>query len=357
MKQPTKIITIWAYLVHISLFALCTTSVYSKKVMQKPLQTSGIKKETSTQTTKKPSQAVTTFTKTNQLSQKKNKVVELTPRKNLYKRMVPPKKPQAPPVEIPQLALSPEEKEYKEQLIKKTIQYMNEDELREAKKYAELINGDKYLISQYIERLLILSNDQKEKQDLRFELANYYFDKQDMKKAASLFREYIRLYPGSPRRDEVEYKEILSRFHARFRPPRDQSKTAKVLRLATNYLENAKTQKRAYTKEIKELQHICQEDLFSHEYDIAYQYMIRKQFKAAETRLAYIRSELLSYLKEKEPIILELEIAIAQQQTPKDHTDEIKQKLTSLQSNWPMYKPTLFAYEKTYKKPALYKRA
>lgn len=361
MKQSIKKIGLWPHILYVSIIATIHISLQAEKTKRvaiadthkKAIQTS--KKNVSKDHSGAPNLKLSTASS----SLKKQKKVTLTPRKKLYKTMVPQKEPKAAPIieAKPTLALSQEETEYKEQLLKKTIQYMKEDELREAKKYAELIQSDKHLISQYIERLLILSNDQAEKQTLRFELANYYFDKQDMKKAGRLFREYIRLYPGCKRRDQAEYKEILSRFHARVLPPRDQRKTMKVLRLTNNYIDSANTQKRSYLKEIKEIQHTCQEDLFSYEYDIAYQYMIRKQFKAAETRLAYIRSELLSHLKEKEPMVLELEIAIAQQQTSKDHTDEITQKIATLQSHWPDYKPTLFAHAKTYKKPSAYKHA
>lgn len=259
-------------------------------------------------------------------------------------------------------AVSEQERKEGERFLGMGIDYMNSEQLRSAIVYGEKIKFDPYIIIRYIERLLRLSQDQLELQKLRYKFAYYHYEIKEFKKASDLFRQYLMLYPGCKRenRDEAERFEIICRFHSRLLPPRDQQETIKTLELVNRYLKVAQNEPRAYVKEIEGIQRTCYENLFDYEYDITYQYIIRQQYIAAQTRLAYIERELLPNIQEKKPLIIELEIVLAQYQQQEEQQKKAEQKLAKLKEQWPLFKPTLISYD-TQTRPAnvnpRYKRA
>lgn len=226
-----------------------------------------------------------------------------------------------------------------EKILKKKISDMNIEELRGVKEYV-LSFGNIDWGKKMIDRMIRISDDQEEVRRLRLELADILFDEGKMKQAAKVYHLYIKLYPGSKNRDEIEYKEILARFYARSAPPRDQSSTKKAYRLAHVYL-NTHSGEKKYMQEVQKIAQTCQTDMYSAEIDVLNQYYTRNQFTGAHTRLAHIEKEFLPAMKHIEPELIEWKIALAEKQ---GHTEIVAESMETLKQKFPEHETTVIAF-------------
>jgi outer membrane protein assembly factor BamD (BamD/ComL family) len=234
----------------------------------------------------------------------------------------------------------------KDRLLKKTLRDMSLEELREAHEYAILIKNTDSAIK-FIEHMIMATKDQKELCSLRLELSDLYFEKGDMKNAGKHYLEYVKFYPGSKQCDYAEYKAILSRFYARLKPPLDQTKTRRTIRLAQNYIDRPNDQNKIFQDDVKRIQHMCYQDLYSYEVDIFNGYLKRGQLTGAQTHLGFIKEELLPVMKEIEPQMIECEIVLAQKQGNKTLAGE---KTQHLEQTFPTYVPLKLAAQTKKKK-------
>lgn len=221
-----------------------------------------------------------------------------------------------------------------DQLLKKTVRDMNEEELVRARVHAKQ-KEETDLVIKYDERLLIISANQELLREVRLELADLYFDKGNMKYAYKLYQEYNQLYPGNKQEYQyAKYRAIVSKFHVRLQPNHDQTKTRKTLALADIFLHEQKDSKAQYIKEIEDIRTTCLNDLFEHERDIFQQYLTRQRLAAAKKRLEIIKDEFLARDKAFEPKVLELEFILAQK-----HNDDTQAKtiMGRLQMDFPNY--------------------
>lgn len=224
----------------------------------------------------------------------------------------------------------------KKSLLNKDPKELSTEELELAREYALTLKNKLYAIK-IIERLILVQTDPEKVRLHRLELANLYFDQQNLKEAGKLYREYVKLYPGSTDRDYAEYKAILCRFHARLKPPRDQSKTYKTLVLTKSYLGST-AHTRIYEKEVRDMQQQCYNDLFDYEKGIIEFHCYRKRYQAAQIRLETAKQEFLTYNKSLEPQFIDLEIYLAQQQNNQEKVAEKKQELAQ---KFPLYQSFL----------------
>ena len=124
--------------------------------------------------------------------------------KKLYKKTVIVKKKKPEKKLVTTIERNPE----KDRLLKKTIRDMTIEELLTAKEYATAL-GNKELVIKYIkERLIVEIKDPEQLRNLRLELADLYFEKEEMKKATHCYLEYIKFYPVSKSRHYAEYIAI-----------------------------------------------------------------------------------------------------------------------------------------------------
>jgi len=110
----------------------------------------------------------------------------------------------------------------------KNVNEMNIAELRRGKEFA-LLTDNKNAAIKMIDRMVVISTDQQEIAALYLERADLHFDLGRFAKAGKYYEEYLKMYPGSDKVDEVKYKTILCRFYQTLDIDRDQSKTKSAL--------------------------------------------------------------------------------------------------------------------------------
>lgn len=191
----------------------------------------------------------------------------------------------------------------------KNINDMNIAELRRAKEFA-LLSDNKDSGIKIIDRMIIVSTDQVEIAMLHLERADLHFDIGKFQKAGKCYEEYLKMYPGSDKIDEVKYKSILCRFYQTLDIDRDQSKTKNTLALANEYLKQPDVFN-AYKKDVKDIQKKCCKKLLESEIYVFNFYLKRGSTKAAQTRLDFMREHYLPSIPEVEPELLSLEIDLA----------------------------------------------
>jgi len=189
---------------------------------------------------------------------------------------------------------------------------------------------------QVIKQILLISTDQEELRELRLELADIYFDLGKMKEAGRLYREYVKLYPGSAEKDYAEYKKILCNFYAQIKPPRDQTRTSKTVDMTISYL-NQSPEGQAFREDVQKIQKVCHQDIFEHEKGIFLFYCKQNSLTAAQTRLANIKKHFAS-THLFDPECIELEAYLAQLQ---GNTELVMQKQLDIETKFPLYNPRL----------------
>lgn len=135
-------------------------------------------------------------------------------------------------------------------------------------------------------------------QQAKLAIADTYFRKGDegsMILAASEYREFIQLYPYSPRAAYAQYQIGMTYYKNVLKPGRDQTKTQQALaefkKVITNY---------PLSEEAKLTQEIikdCEERLAMHISDIGHFYYKRDAFQAAVNRLTEIITTFPNYSK------------------------------------------------------------
>lgn len=156
------------------------------------------------------------------------------------------------------------------------------------------------------ERMLTLSKDPIQLNMLRLELADRFFEADDFQKASKLYLGFLEFYPGSDKREYVEYKAILAHFYITLSDDRDQTETKTTLALTQDFLEHESIYKN-YTEDVKDIQRQCYEKLANSEMSICAFHLRHGNTKGAEKRLAYINNHLRRHVPTLEPEILALE--------------------------------------------------
>jgi len=135
-------------------------------------------------------------------------------------------------------------------------------------------------------------------QQAKLAIADSYFKKGDegsMILASSEYREFISLYPYSPRAAYAQYQIGMTFYKKALKPGRDQTKTwqslAQFKKVITNYPQSEET--KLAQEKIKD----CEERLAMHIADIGHFYYKRKAFKAAVSRLMEVITTFPNYSK------------------------------------------------------------
>lgn len=190
--------------------------------------------------------------------------------------------------------------------IEKEFKSLTFDEL-ELNKNIDVKNKNKENAIRYLERMIAICKDQKKICELRLELADLYFDLQFADKASKIYLEYIKLYPGHVNSEYAYFRAINSIFLKTPIPERDQSDTKEIVKLAKEFL--AKDSYKKYRNEVTWILDQCNDKLLLSEINTFNFYLRRKNFKASENRLAYIKEQYLKNPKDKkqESLLRDLE--------------------------------------------------
>lgn len=191
------------------------------------------------------------------------------------------------------------------------IRDMDYDQLALAKKYyLELEHYERAI--KCLERMLTLTAHPTQLNMIRLQLADLFFELGDFKKASKLYVGYLEFYPGTDKREYIEYKAILSHFYITLSADRDQTETQATLALTHSFLEN-KGFYTTYLQDVQDIQNKCYEKLVGTEMQVCGFYLRRGNTKAAEQRLAYINDNYRRHVPAVEEQLLALETDLCTQ--------------------------------------------
>lgn len=187
----------------------------------------------------------------------------------------------------------------------KGIKHMTLEESVKARDYYRKVNDTELLIKA-LERVIALSTDYKLTDEALLELADLQLEDKRFEAAQKLYRNYNTLYPGSSRREDAWYHEILAHQRDISSPDRDQSKTRETLALTKKFLEEFDEGK--HNAEVERIQRECYKHLLKHELIVMHYYLKRYSYEelpafleAVRTRLVYSAQELLKPLETEIP--------------------------------------------------------
>lgn len=206
-------------------------------------------------------------------------------------------------------------KEEKLKLINKNFSDLTFEDLEHNRKYYITNNTDKETLARNLERMLSLCKDQDKICNIRLELADVYFDSNKLDKAATSYKEFVKLYPGNNMAEYASYKEILSNFKESLDFDRDQTKTKEALSLSENFVTKSKNKE--HLKEIKQVIRDCKKKLLKAEINMFYFYLRKPNYKAAQKRLDYLKKDF--FKKPENEILTELQEHLKLAQEKKEY--------------------------------------
>lgn len=199
-------------------------------------------------------------------------------------------------------------KRMKAELPSTNLKTLSYEQLAKARAYYdELGQHDRAALC--YERMLAINKDPMQLNNMRLELADRCFESGDFEKASKLYLGFLEFYPGSDKREYVEYKAILSHFYITLSNDRDQTETKNTLALTQSFLDHGSLYKE-YADEVKHIQKQCYEKLTQSEMNICQFHVRHGNSKGAEQRLAYINKHLRRHAPTLEPELLALETSV-----------------------------------------------
>ncbi len=203
------------------------------------------------------------------------------------------------------------EAKYFQRRILKTL---TEDELRRGADLCLALDWHHEALT-YLEKLEKITKNTTTVKNVKLEIADINFQQGSLKTAGKLYDEYNNLYPGDKEKAAyAQYKGILSNFYCMLENDRDQTRTLKTISLADSFLEIKSSLFKKYAQDVRQIKTHCFTRLYEHNLNVFDFYLKRSSFKAAETRLASVRSTLLPQLPGIEPNLLKCEYRVAQAQ-------------------------------------------
>ena len=185
---------------------------------------------------------------------------------------------------------------------------MNYAELLDAKNKS-LAKKDHFTTIKYLERMAKICDNLEIMRELLMELADLLFEDKKFTKAALLYDQYIKSYPG--RRIEYEkalYKKMLCTFYQTLDHDRDQTMTEKTVELCDTFLKECPSSN--YEQDVKSTRSSCSRKCAQHELYITEHYIKQNRIPSATRRITKIK-EKYELIPEIEPAVLTLEIALA----------------------------------------------
>ena len=191
-----------------------------------------------------------------------------------------------------------------------TISTMTYDQL-EARKNELVKQKDFFNAIKYLEEMIKICEDHREKQELMLELGEYWVQRQEYKFALRLYKNFKDLYPGSEHIGFVLRREIECSFAQLLTYDRDQTNTQDTLKLCEEFMEY-KNIFAEHVQAVVDIEKQCRQRLFEHEMYVAEFYLFRGNFKAAQKRIDTIGKQFNGTSFVVEPPALEFKIRLAQ---------------------------------------------
>lgn len=174
-----------------------------------------------------------------------------------------------------------------------TFRNMSPEQLRTA---ADTCKAKQDLASAtvFLDQLIKVCDDgfQEDKASYIVELADIYFAQGDYEEASKKYNEFLHVYPGNKAVEHASYRAVVCCSKGILSPDRDQTKTEETLALANKFLERGDMFK-AYRKEVEAIKQSCLQTLAASELNVGAFYVTMGDFKAAQQRIAHIKTEWL----------------------------------------------------------------
>lgn len=190
-------------------------------------------------------------------------------------------------------------------------------QLEEKLEYAKKI-VDAELTLKILQQLAKTAHQNSNLNKYLLEIADFYFERNQLEKAIEYYETYRKLYPGSKESEYAAYKAILSSFYTTLAPNRDVTPTEKTIELATVFLKQAV--RKDYKAEVEEIVKQCNHKLFQHEVYVFEHYVQQHKFKPAQMRLDYIEKHFLDSIKDAKRLMPHLKDLLEKSKNPETRT-------------------------------------
>lgn len=215
---------------------------------------------------------------------------------------------------------------------KKPLKLMNEKELRTIANLALKLGWQDEAVK-FLTRLMSLLKSTVAIKNIKLEIADINFDRNALKLAAREYEEFLKLYPGDKKAEYAQYKGLLSHFYTMLSADRDQTPTLNTIKLADAFLEKSDTYKQ-FNNDVKAIKERCYYALYDHEVTVFEYYMKKGSPKAAETRLANLKTSYQTLLPDTQPKNLHMEYRVALAKNDTVNAEKVHKKLASLYPNY-----------------------
>jgi len=212
----------------------------------------------------------------------------------------------------------------------KTMSHMNFQELEVLKK--RLVEEKSYAAAiKAIEKQEKQCKDSDIMATLMLEKADLYLKQGSYQIAGDLYKTFLELYPGNPHVEKAHYLATKCFEYRMLDAERDQSNTQLVIDLCDQYLERAQIYT-TYLDEIKQIRTKCYQLLVESEVNVFEFYLKSNKFVSAQTRLNSIKKDYLEEMPDIEPLVMTLDVKLAQAQ---NKPEESKEKQHQLEEKYP----------------------
>ncbi len=218
-----------------------------------------------------------------------------------------------------------------------TLSDMNYDQLLKRKNEL-IVTGDYVTAIKYIERMFKLTETPEQIIYIMLEWGELLMKVEDYKRAETLFRDFVKLYPGNEYAECAFVKAIECCWYQTGTFERDQSKTEDTLKLIDEFGMRQTVYSKESVGRVDEIKTLCLNKLAQSSMGVAKHYIGLSKFRAAHKRLDDLRENDLEKLPAIEPQLLQLEIELAQSE--QNSTVE-KKKLSELQEKFPEHEITI----------------
>ena len=188
-----------------------------------------------------------------------------------------------------------------------------EDKLEYAKKIF-----DTELILKILQQLAKTAHQNSNLNKYLLEIADFYFERNQLEKAIEYYQTYCTLYPGSKESEYAAYKSILASFYTTLAPNRDVTPTEQTIELASKFLKQAV--RKDYKEEVEAIVKQCNHKLFQHEVYVFEHYVQQKKYKPAQMRLDYIEKNFLNSIKDAQRLFPHLKDLLEKNKNPETRT-------------------------------------
>ncbi len=189
--------------------------------------------------------------------------------------------------------------------IQHTFSHMTYNELKIAKR--RCIEAKNFEIAaKYLERMITLCEDVKEKATLIIELADIFYGQKEFDTAKKWYQEFEQLYPGNQLIEKAKRNIILCTNEGILSADRDQSPTEETLRLSQEYLD--KDSYKRCRAEIEKIKKECEAILAQADCNVTKFYIKQGDYSSAERRMKHIRTTWLEKVPQMSTALAQLEV-------------------------------------------------